>query len=304
MLNHRQKRDREEACINSAVSVIYLEHARSHSRFCLFFETDMKKILLIFLLVLNINAQDINFPSVMIGDDKKPEPLLKGKVHNILISSYRNGNLLGDILLQHYDSKQRLKEIIKFSANIEVHTQNLMASSQKTYYSYSAENKFPIEYLSYDCEKIAKRILKYQDSRLVEELSYYGNEKLTTKIDYVYNDSKKEITILRKFYIDSGQILSKNTLQYNEKKQWTKKISYEENGKISDEISFEYDPNGLLKKVTNCCEFNFYHTYEYVLDAKRNWIERKEFYSQKNKEGKWETSESLRTYRVITYLDE
>jgi hypothetical protein len=51
-------------------------------------------------------------------------------------------------------------------------------------------------------------------------------------------------------------------------------------------------------------KYEYFHIYEYKFDGYGNWIERIEVYSQKDKTGKWETSESLRTYRVITYFDE
>lgn len=269
-------------------------------------EQKMKKLFLILLLFIQSNAQNIEFPSNMRGYYDKPEAPLIGKVHSIMTSSYRNGNLIGDLFVEIYDINQRIVESIRHHAGIEIHSQKMVNLSYKNYFEYEGFNKYPSFEKSFKFEgkKNNKIVYLYESNRLKQELVYFEPNELYIKVTYEYNDLKKEVTINWLQYYDGREIKDKITLQYNEKNQWTKRIKYDEKGKINDQISFEYNKDGLLQKVTNCCEYDFYHTYEYSFDSKGNWIERKEFYSQKDKKENWITTESLRTYRVITYYDE
>lgn len=267
----------------------------------------MRKIFIILFFALQINAQSVDFPADMVGKYAQPESATFGNIRTILTSSYRNGNLLGDIIVEIFDSNQRRIEKITHSADIEIHSEKMVNLSFKTYYFYQdVGNKLSeIRSFKHDGSFTAKSIFSYDTKgRLQEELVYPKNNKLTDKVTYSYNEEKKEIIVISIGYYENHTVTDKTVLQYNEKNQWTKRIAYDKFGNIKDIVTFEYDKNDFLVKETTCCRYNFFHTYEYKFDKKGNWIERVEFYSQKDKEGKWVASESLRTYRVITYYNE
>jgi hypothetical protein len=263
-------------------------------------------LLIILFLSVSVNAQQIEFPSKMEGYYSKPESLPLGKVHSILTTSYRNGNLLGDIIVETYDSNQRLSEQIVHNAGIEVDTQKMIRLSSKTYFEYEKENKFPCLEKSFETDNINEYnvIYKYENHRIKEELVYFRKNVLIKKTNYEYDDKKKKVDINSLRYFEGRKIPNRVILEYNDKKQWTKRVIYDAKEKLDGEIRFEYNEKGLLKKMLFIGKYEYFHIYEYKFDGYGNWIERIEVYSQKDKTGKWETSESLRTYRVITYFDE
>ncbi len=96
----------------------------------------------------------------------------------------------------------------------------------------------------------------------------------------------------------------KNILSYNEKDQWTKRAEFGSDNTADDSVTFEYDKSGNLIKETTCCKYNFFHSYNYKLDKRGNWIEREKTYTQKNENGEDETRNDMNYYRVITYYSD
>lgn len=270
-------------------------------------KTTYSLVILFFLSTIPAFSQSIEFPDKMSCYRCEPNFILIGRVNTVLTSSYRNGNLLGGISVDTYDLNQRLITKISHNAGIEVHSQKMLQRSYKYYYEYEKENRLPIteKSISTDGSEKSKVVYKYENNRIKEDLAYSSNNELIQKTAYHYDDVKKQVDIVSLRYFNGREVQSLITLQYNDNKQWTKRIIYDANGKIDSEVSFEYDDKGLLKKMSVCCQFNYSNTYEYKFDEKGNWIERIELYSQKGKDGKWgKAVESLRTYRVITYFDE
>ena len=93
-------------------------------------------------------------------------------------------------------------------------------------------------------------------------------------------------------------------LTYNEKNQWVKRISFDEDGNQKDVMTYEYNDKGHLLKATTCCKYNYHYTYQYKYDKYGNWIEKVEIYSQTNKNGDQIDRESMRFYRIITYYSD
>ncbi|NNE65163.1 MAG: hypothetical protein HKN33_01240 [Pyrinomonadaceae bacterium] len=232
------------------------------------------------------------------------------KVSSVLTMSYREGELLGYTFLERFDSRGRLLEKIRHSAQIGIHTGVMGRLSKKVYYRYNNSSGSLIESQSFHADGNQSTLVKYSygpNGCLTRKVVLSGKaEKLVNQIDYAYidlGDKKSEVIVTRKTFIGARTVTSKRKRYVSNGRQ-IKETKLNDAGKAENSISFEYDGKGFLVKRTNCCEFNYTHEYEYVVDTRGNWIERIEYYGRKNNAGEWEKTESLRTYRVITYYDE
>ena len=255
----------------------------------------MKILTIILFLVFSVNAQNIDIPISLHGYSSKPEFRLVGNVNAVITTSYRNGILLGDIIVERFDSKQRKAEKMSVDIGKTVESENIVNLSYKQYFTYNETSEKLIEIRSFTSEGIPTAKVKFV---------YSNKGELTDKDEYSLDAERKEVTIISTDYYDDRVLTDKYTLQYNDKNQWIKRTTYNKDDTIKNSVTFEYDKQGLLAKKINCCEYNFYHTYEYKFDKKGNWIEQIETYYQENEARKWIGLESMRTYRTITYNNE
>lgn len=259
------------------------------------------------MLTSAAQSQITGFPATLSSDDFKSSLRLLGKVRTMLTSSYRNGQRLGYIVVESYDGTEKQLERIVHSADIEVHTGKLMNFSQKQYPAYDATGRLS-EIRAYEGGDELSFLLKFTydtKGRLIERLQYNGSKKtLSDRFTYSYDDAKKEVELTKVFDTGASRLIDKYTYQYNDKNQWVKQIIYDKESRVKDSISYEYSKEGLLIKEIPCCKDDYFYTYDYKFDAKGNWIERIRMTALKDTDGKISASETLRTYRVITYFGE
>lgn len=271
----------------------------------------MKRLSLIIifalLMMLKTNGQEINFPTEITGYNAKSPSKLLGQVKTILTVSYK-GEEVFNSTVETYDLQRRKQEFISQNANIEIHSGKMVSQINKEIFIYDSKSGKLLKILSYDVdgEPIWKRVFNYDTKgRLTERIGYSSNNEISSKQSFVYYPEKMEVEETYTTYYKHPDSISSTTrkklLAYNEKGQWTKRISFDRNGKQEDITSFEYDDKGNLIKEISCCKYNFFHTYEYKFDKQGNWIEKVESYSQKDENGNPVARESMRVYRVITY---
>lgn len=267
----------------------------------------MKKLIfaIVFLLPLFLqgNAQETLFPSELIGYDSKPNSPLFGQVKTVLTMSYR-GEEVSNTTVETYSQEKKKQEFMSQNVGIETHSGKVLSLVTKKSYVYN-ENLSKILSYETDGAPFSKKVFNYDTKRrLLEEIGYSTDNKIFNRITYEYDIEKREVTATYTTYYKKGSLSEKIILSYNEKGQWIQRISFDKHGKKDDSISFEYDENGFLVKVTTCCKYNFSKSYNYKFDNQGNWIEKVEFYSQKDNKGNVITRETGRIYRVVSYYSD
>jgi len=222
----------------------------------------MERLILLFLFLLlltsQINAQKTDFSFKSIQFDNT-EPELKGRVRTVLTSTYENDKVT-KTTVETFDAQKRRREFISHDADIEVHSQELVASTIKQVYFYNSKTRKLDSILHYDeKDKLWGRTKLIYDSKgLLQEKSIYSEKNvLTTKISYTYDGQKKEVTSNYTSYSKDSEgkpvsISSRSVSQYNEKGQLIKRVKSGLTGDIWESLSFEYDNKGLLMKQESC----------------------------------------------------
>ena len=275
----------------------------------------MKKLLYLYfslvLLTLQINAQkaDFSFESLRYGET---EPPLFGKVRTLLTSSYSSDDIT-ETVVESFDLQKKKKEFISHSADIEVHSREMVSSTTKQVYIYNSKNGKLEGILSYD-EKDdlwGRTKLIYNSNGLLQEENLYSyKNELIKKTSYTYDRQKMEVTRnLTSYFKNSsgivGSVNSRSITQFDKSGQLIKRVRFNLDGEQWDSVIFEYDEKGVLVKEDSCCDFNYSKTFDYKFDVHGNWIERIEFLARKGEGGKIDYYESgKRIYRTITYYSD
>lgn len=275
----------------------------------------MKKLLFLslslLLLVLQINAQKTDFSFKSIQFDNI-EPELKGKVRTVLTSTYEN-NKVTKTTVETFDTQKRRQEFISHDADIEVHSQELVALTTKQVYLYDSKTGKLDSILHYDeKDKLwGKTKLIYDSIGLLKEENIYSeNNKLDKKLSYIYDRSKNEIIVNWINYSQNtgGNILSsyKGLMQFSGKGRLIKRTYFDDDGKVRDFASFKYGENDLLMEENSC----FYngcspsYSFEHIFDNHRNWIKRVKLFTKKDENGETNYYEAEQVFRTITYYSD
>lgn len=265
----------------------------------------MKPLILLILLSINIYSQNLKFPADMYGNDIAPSFPLIGDVRTVSSTSYRNGILIGGVTVEQYDSDRRMFEKITQQAGVEIHSGKLGSLGGKQYFLY--RNGRVSEIRSFDSYGTATTVVKfsYNANGFLEEMRLFDpNGVLADKITYLYEPTKKEVSVTVYGYYKTHVLTDKQLLQYDDKGRWIKKTNFDKFGKAVSSVSFEHDEKGFLIKDSICCDDGSFNKYQYKLDTRGNWVEKIQTNFKKNGEGKWSEAGSTVTYRVLTYFSE
>lgn len=258
-------------------------------------------IIIFVLMVLQTNAQDINFPTELLGYRAKPASPLSGEVKTVLTISYKGKDVL-NTTVEAYSPEKKKQEFVFQNADIEIHTKQMVSLARKDIYIYDSKSGNLSKILFYKAtgEFLDQTTFSYDNKgRLFEEIGYSNDNKILSKKTFVYDSEKREVTATHiTYYKEKASRPQKIVLAYNGKGQWIKKMTFDKYGNREDIILLEYDDKGnLIKEDWG----SFSYTYEYKFDKRGNWIEKIEIYSQLDDSREPTYRESMRVYRVITY---
>lgn len=264
----------------------------------------MRKIVFIVILIASLiiiaTAQEIDFPG---GIEEKPKSKNNGKVHTILTITQR-GEYVFETFVEVYDLQGKLIETMNSNANIEIHSGTLVRLGDKTIFVYDDNGRLTkSQTFTPEGHFIGYETFTFDNkNRLIENILYTADKKERGRRKYTYFPEKREV-IANIQYDYGGKIIPFKVLfVYDENKQLTKRVHYEEDDSTSHTTTFEYDKNGNLIKITPKGKFNSPHLFSYEFDKQGNWIEQRDTQVQINKNGKEELNpEWMRMYRVITY---
>lgn len=253
------------------------------------------------LVAISASAQFGDYPA---GYDNKPKDLLKGPVHTVLTIEQRDEHVFSTTV-EVYDDKGRFGETLSSNANIEVHSGKLYRLGGKSIYLYDGSGKLSkVNRFNPQGEASGYELYKYDNKgRLIESNIFNSEGKDVGYKKYLFSSDKREVEAVWSFYEPGGKSsVNKSVLAYDDKGRW---ISRTMNLGDKEPVTFDYDADGNFVKETNCCKYNFWHTYTYKFDKYGNWIEREDTYFQKGKDGGDEARPGwMNVYRIITYYPE
>lgn len=266
-------------------------------------------ILLAFTFLFPVHGQQ---PSVSIGAEKldsRKEAGLRGLVRSVLTVEKRDvGGYVQTFrtATDAYDKNGAAIESLSHNADIEIHSQKIVALDHSSVYIYDSKGKLE-KIVHHDPDGSDRGRIEYRydsEGRLIERKTYVGAKELFHKGSITYPAKLKSLEKTESYHegrvIPGYQLLS----TFSKQGQLIERLTLKHDGSPDHKIIYTYDDRGNLKKEAHYNEKNVHswaHSYSYKFDNRGNWIERKDMYSQPDREAKPDDTAWMMTYRVITY---
>lgn len=176
----------------------------------------------------------------------------EGVVQNVEISRYSENGDLEESVYYSADGKVLWKSVFSYDK-----LERITAKTNLEIGGIIAEREIirrdemgnTIEYskIGNDNSIIAKTVSRYNlEGKKTEEVNYNPNGTISTKDEFVYDDSKNMVEYI---HHDNGlQQPIKSVAQFNKRGQLVNKGEFNSTGMISNKQTFEYDKNGNIIK--------------------------------------------------------
>lgn len=272
----------------------------------------MRKILAVLLTVSFVFPVFGQQPSVLIGAEKldsRKDAGLVGAVRSVLSVEKRDyGGYVKTFstISYSYDRDGAAIESLSHNADIEIHSQQIVALDHSSIYVYNQKGQLE-KIAHYDPDGSDRGRIEYRydsEGRLIERKTYVGAKELFHKGIITYPAKLQSLEKTDSYHegrvVPGYQLLS----TFNEKGELIERLTLKHDGSPDHKIIYSYDDKGNLTKEAHYNEKNVYswaHLYSYKFDNRGNWVERKDMYTQPDREAKSDDRAWMMTYRVITY---
>ncbi len=267
----------------------------------------MKKILIILFVILGANAlfsQEIEFSI-------KSENL-KGNVKTFYHKTFKIAKESDELhqkyaIKYHYDNKGMLTSQENFGDDNKLDSKKVFTYSKnkiaKIILLNSADKPTKIITYTYKNNNLVSIKKEGNKGKIEHETTYFYSEKdillsktktipsigYTITESYVYNNKTGHIVVKAK----KARIgTSKETFEYNNKGEISKKSDYNAIGELFSVIDYEYNERGdktSLKKYDVDGQLTYTETYKYEYDSQNNWVKKTSY--KKDKKDSEETRE-------------
>ena len=200
-----------------------------------------------------------------------------------------------------FDPTGALTGYLNHYADVEVHSGKLVSLDFSRSYVYDTNKKvIRAVYYAPNGSVTGRDEYRYDASgRLTEIINYTQDGTISEKSLFSYEPTKRQTTVTWLTYRGAP---STNYFVYtfDSKGRKIERTTLNEDRSLNHRIAYSHDESGNLSKEEHYDEGNKYrwgHIYTYKLDAKGNWFEREDMYTQSDRK----PSLDMVTYRVITY---
>jgi hypothetical protein len=200
-----------------------------------------------------------------------------------------------------FDPTGAITDSVFHYADIEIHSGELVSLDSSRSYAYDSKRKL-IRSVGYDPSGTVtgQDDYRYESTgRLIEVIDHSRNGTISEKRLFSYDIPKRQVTVTwTTYYIKPSTKYFVYT--FDTKGRAIERTTLNDDRSLYHRIIYSYDANGTLTKEEHYDEKNQYgwgQIYTYKLDAKGNWYECQNKYTQPDKE----PTVDMVTYRVITY---
>jgi hypothetical protein len=200
-----------------------------------------------------------------------------------------------------FDLNGALTDSLYHYADIEVDSGQLVSLDSSASYVYDA-NKRLIRAVRYepDGSLMGRHEYRYDATgRLVETIDYARDGTVSEKHLFSYDPARHQTTVTWQMYF--GKPSTKYIVYtFDSKGHAIERTALNDDRSLFHRIVYSYDAKGNLSKEGHYDAKNVYgwgQIYTYKFDAKGNWYEQENMYTQPDRE----PSLDMVTYRVITY---
>jgi YD repeat-containing protein len=250
--------------------------------------------------------------SILIGTEKlnsRREAGLVGPVRSLLTVEKREEDgyvRTLSTIVSTYERNGAAIETLFHDADIEMHSQQIVAIDHSSIYFYNAIGQVE-KVVHYDPDGSDRGQVEYRydlQGRLIERKTYVGAKELFD-IDLISYPAKLRSLEKRQSY-DGGRVTPGYQWLsiFNEKGELVEKLTLKPDGSPDSKIIYSYDPRGNVTKEAHYDEKNAYrraHIFLYKFDDRGNWVERKDIVTLPDQKLKTDEKAWMMTYRVITY---
>jgi len=206
-----------------------------------------------------------------------------------------------------YDQNGEALETLVHDADIELHSQQIVAIDHSSIYVYSPNGQLA-KIIHYDPDGSMRGRIEYRyDSagRPIERKTYVGAKELFHRGVISYPSPWESLEKTESY--DGGRIIPGNQWlsTFNNKGQLIENLTLKADGSPDQKVIYSYDDKGNVKKEAHYDGRNVYrwaNLFSYKFDRQGNWVERKDVRVLPGKESKPNDRAWMMTYRVITYF--
>jgi hypothetical protein len=202
-----------------------------------------------------------------------------------------------------FDPNGALANSLYHYADIEIHSGKLVPLDSSQSYVYGSDKKL-IRVVRYEPDGTMTGKVEYRydpKGRLTEITNYSRNGAVSEKSTLSYEPAKRQTTVAWVTYF--GKPSTKYFVYtFDSKGQAIERTTLNDDHSLYHRITYSFDAKGTLSREEHYDEKNVYswaQIYTYKFDAKGNWFERENMYTQPDRE----PTLDMVTYRVITYYD-